>query len=65
MISDHDAHIAEAPQELRPLLVRLRAQLARALPDASAKAGEIKTTAAAAEHMAPLFAQFNRADSSR
>jgi uncharacterized protein YdhG (YjbR/CyaY superfamily) len=34
MISDHDAYIAEAPQELRPLLVRLRAQLARALPDA-------------------------------
>jgi uncharacterized protein YdhG (YjbR/CyaY superfamily) len=34
MLSDHDAYIAEAPQELRPLLVRLRAQLARALPDA-------------------------------
>ncbi|TCR63195.1 uncharacterized protein YdhG (YjbR/CyaY superfamily) [Bosea sp. BK604] len=34
MIADHDAYIAEAPAELRPLLVRLRAQLARALPDA-------------------------------
>jgi uncharacterized protein YdhG (YjbR/CyaY superfamily) len=34
MFADHDAYIAEAPQELRPLLVRLRAQLARALPDA-------------------------------
>jgi uncharacterized protein YdhG (YjbR/CyaY superfamily) len=34
MISDHDAYIAEAPKELRPLLVRLRAELARALPDA-------------------------------
>jgi uncharacterized protein YdhG (YjbR/CyaY superfamily) len=34
MIADHDAYIAEAPEELRPLLVRLRAQLARALPDA-------------------------------
>src|SRR5262245_57929354 len=34
MISDHDAYIAKAPEELRPLLVRLRAQLARALPDA-------------------------------
>lgn len=34
MIADHDAYIAEAPPELRPLLVRLRAQLARALPDA-------------------------------
>lgn len=31
---DHDAYIADAPQDLRPLLVRLRAQLARALPDA-------------------------------
>ena len=30
----HDAYIAEAPEDLRPLLVRLRAQLARALPDA-------------------------------
>ena len=34
MIVDHDAYIAEAPEQLRPLLVRLRAQLARALPDA-------------------------------
>ncbi len=33
-VADHDAYIAEAPEELRPLLVRLRAQLARALPDA-------------------------------
>ena len=34
MIADHDPYIAEAPEELRPLLARLRAQLARALPDA-------------------------------
>ena len=34
MFADHDAYIAEAPKDLRPLLVRLRAQLARALPDA-------------------------------
>ena len=34
MSTDHDSYIAEAPEELRPLLVRLRAQLARALPDA-------------------------------
>lgn len=34
MPADHDAYIAEAPEELRPLLVRLRAQLAEALPDA-------------------------------
>ena len=34
MVADHDAYMAEAPEELRPLLVRLRAQLARALPDA-------------------------------
>jgi uncharacterized protein YdhG (YjbR/CyaY superfamily) len=34
MVADHDAYIAAAPRELRPLLVRLRAQLARALPDA-------------------------------
>ncbi len=34
MFADHDAYIAEAPQELRPLLVRMRAQLAGALPDA-------------------------------
>ena len=34
MSADHDAYIAEAPEDLRPLLVRLRAQLADALPDA-------------------------------
>lgn len=34
MVADHDAYIAEAPEGLRPLLVRLRAQLAHALPDA-------------------------------
>jgi uncharacterized protein YdhG (YjbR/CyaY superfamily) len=34
MPADHDAYIAEAPEDLRPLLVRLRAQLADALPDA-------------------------------
>jgi uncharacterized protein YdhG (YjbR/CyaY superfamily) len=34
MVADHDAYIAAAPEALRPLLVRLRAQLARALPDA-------------------------------
>lgn len=34
MSADHDAYIAEAPKDLRPLLVELRAQLARALPDA-------------------------------
>ena len=34
MIADHDAYIAEAAEDLRPLLVRLRVQLARALPDA-------------------------------
>ena len=34
MLADHDAYIAEAPDNLRPLLVRLRAQLARTLPDA-------------------------------
>jgi uncharacterized protein YdhG (YjbR/CyaY superfamily) len=34
MIADHDAYIAAAPEALRPLLVRLRAQLADALPDA-------------------------------
>jgi uncharacterized protein YdhG (YjbR/CyaY superfamily) len=34
MSADHDAYIAEAPEELRPLLIRLRAQLARALPEA-------------------------------
>ena len=34
MTADHAAYIAQAPEELRPLLQRLRAQLARALPDA-------------------------------
>jgi uncharacterized protein YdhG (YjbR/CyaY superfamily) len=34
MIADHDAYIAQAPHDLRPLLVRLRAQLVCALPDA-------------------------------
>ena len=34
MLTDHDAYIAKAPEDLRPLLVRLRAELARALPDA-------------------------------
>jgi uncharacterized protein YdhG (YjbR/CyaY superfamily) len=32
--ADHDAYIAEAPKDLRPLLVGLRVQLSRALPDA-------------------------------
>jgi uncharacterized protein YdhG (YjbR/CyaY superfamily) len=34
MFADHDAYIAEAPENLRPLLVQLRVQLAKALPDA-------------------------------
>lgn len=34
MVSDHDEYIAGAPEDLRPLLVRLRSQLARVLPDA-------------------------------
>jgi uncharacterized protein YdhG (YjbR/CyaY superfamily) len=34
MAADHDAYIGEAPKDLRPLLVGLRAKLARALPDA-------------------------------
>jgi uncharacterized protein YdhG (YjbR/CyaY superfamily) len=34
MFADHDAYIAAAPEDLRPLLVRLRDQLARTLPDA-------------------------------
>ncbi len=34
MVADHDAYIAEAPEDLRPLLTRLRGQLRRALPDA-------------------------------
>lgn len=32
--ADHDAYIAAAPERHRPLLVRLRRQLAEALPDA-------------------------------
>jgi uncharacterized protein YdhG (YjbR/CyaY superfamily) len=32
--ANHDAYIAQAPEELRPLLVQLRARLAEALPDA-------------------------------
>jgi uncharacterized protein YdhG (YjbR/CyaY superfamily) len=31
---DHEDYIAAAPEQLRTLLVRLRAQIARALPDA-------------------------------
>jgi uncharacterized protein YdhG (YjbR/CyaY superfamily) len=34
MPSSHDAYIAQAPEDLRPLLVRLRTQLAQVLPDA-------------------------------
>lgn len=34
MFADHDAYIAKAPKDLRPLLVQLRTQLAVALPDA-------------------------------
>jgi uncharacterized protein YdhG (YjbR/CyaY superfamily) len=34
MSPEHDTYIAKAPEGLRPLLVRLRAQLARTLPDA-------------------------------
>lgn len=34
MFADHEAYIATAPEALRPLLVRLRAQVSHALPDA-------------------------------
>lgn len=34
MSADHEAYIASAPEDLRPLLVRLRTQLASVLPDA-------------------------------
>ncbi len=34
MAADHDAYIAEAPEDLRSLLIRLRGQLAQELPDA-------------------------------
>jgi uncharacterized protein YdhG (YjbR/CyaY superfamily) len=33
-VSDHDAYIAAAPEQLRPLLKNLRAQLSRTLADA-------------------------------
>jgi uncharacterized protein YdhG (YjbR/CyaY superfamily) len=33
-LADHDAYIDAAPEALRPLLVRLRSTLARALPEA-------------------------------
>jgi uncharacterized protein YdhG (YjbR/CyaY superfamily) len=33
-ITDHDAYIAAAPKDLRPLLDNLRAQLSRTLADA-------------------------------
>lgn len=33
-IPDHDAYIAAAPEEMRPLLVQVRTGLARVLPDA-------------------------------
>jgi len=32
--ADHDAYLEAAPEEFRPLLAHLRAQLAEALPDA-------------------------------
>ncbi|TWU19229.1 iron chaperone [Allorhodopirellula heiligendammensis] len=32
--TDHDAYIAAAPETFQPLLVQLRAQLAKVLPDA-------------------------------
>lgn len=32
--ADHDAYIAAAPEQFRPMLTHLRAQLARTLPDA-------------------------------
>ena len=32
--ADHNAYIAAAPEQMRPLLVQLRSQLAQALPDA-------------------------------
>lgn len=32
--ADHDAYIAAAPEAFQPLLVQIRAQLAKALPDA-------------------------------
>jgi uncharacterized protein YdhG (YjbR/CyaY superfamily) len=32
--TDHDAYIAAAPEQFRPLMAQLRAQLAKVLPDA-------------------------------
>ena len=32
--ADHDAYIAAAPEKFQPLLIKLRAQLTKALPDA-------------------------------
>lgn len=32
--ADHDAYIAKAPEEMRPLLVKLGKQLAKTLPNA-------------------------------
>lgn len=34
IVADHDAYIAAATELLRPLLIHVRAQLGRALPDA-------------------------------
>jgi len=34
MIADHDTYIAQAQENLRPLLARIRTQLSAALPDA-------------------------------
>lgn len=34
MFADHDAYITAAPENLRPLLVRVRAEVALTLPDA-------------------------------
>ncbi|WP_406632426.1 iron chaperone [Amycolatopsis sp. WGS_07] len=33
-MADHDAYIAKSPEDLRPLLEQVRAQLAKTLPDA-------------------------------
>jgi len=32
--ADHDAYIAAAPEKFKPLLIQLRQQLAKTLPDA-------------------------------
>lgn len=34
MITDHDTYIAEAAENLRPVLIRLRCQLSQAMPGA-------------------------------